>query len=116
MADIPVKQKIDQIRVNLERARWVFYKLPPDYIAVDIAGFRAFHFDGITPTWSSKVQVGKPFRKTPVFKSKIKYIVFNPTWTVPPTILEEDILPKIKKNPDYLRKMKMSFGPPGNSK
>jgi murein L,D-transpeptidase YcbB/YkuD len=106
--NIPVKQKIDQIRVNLERARWVFYKLPPDYIAVDIAGFRAYHFDGITPTWSSKVQVGKPFRKTPVFKSKIKYIVFNPTWTVPPTILGKDILPKIKKNPNYLRKMKIS--------
>jgi murein L,D-transpeptidase YcbB/YkuD len=106
--NIPVKARIDQIRVNLERARWVFHKLPPDFIAVDIAGFRAYHFEGINRTWSSKVQVGKPFRKTPVFKSKIKYIVFNPTWTVPPTILAKDILPKIKKNPGYLSKMKIS--------
>jgi len=106
--NIPVKKIIEQIRVNLERARWVFHKLPESYIAVDIAGFRAYHFDGITPSWSSKVQVGKPFRKTPVFKSKIKYIVFNPTWTVPPTILQKDILPKIKKNPDYLSEMKIS--------
>ena len=105
---IPVKQKIDQIRVNLERARWIFHKLPPDFIVVDIAGFRAYNYEGITPTWSSKVQVGKPFRKTPVFKSKIKYIVFNPTWTVPPTILQKDILPRIKKNPNYLSKMKIS--------
>ena len=75
---------------------------------VDIAGFRAYNVEGITPTWTSKVQVGKPFRKTPVFKSKIKYIVFNPTWTVPPTILQKDILPKIKKDPDYLAKMKIS--------
>ena len=94
--------------MNLERARWVFQKEPSDYVAVDIAGFRAYHFEGINPNWSSKVQVGKPFRKTPVFKSKIKYIVFNPTWTVPPTILENDILPKIKKNPSYLKKMKIS--------
>jgi murein L,D-transpeptidase YcbB/YkuD len=106
--NIPVKKKIDQIRVNLERARWVFHKLPPDFIAVDIAGFQAYDYRGDTITWSSKVQVGKPFRKTPVFKSKIKYIVFNPTWTVPPTILQNDILPKIKKNPDYLSKMKIS--------
>jgi murein L,D-transpeptidase YcbB/YkuD len=106
--NIPVKKKIEQIRVNLERARWVFHKLPPDYIVVDIAGFRAYRFEGITPTWASKVQVGNPFRKTPAFKSKIKYIVFNPTWTVPPTILEKDILPKIKKNPNYLRKMKIN--------
>ena len=103
-----VKQKIDQIRVNLERARWVFHKLPPDYIEVDIAGFQAYDIEGANINWTSKVQVGKPFRKTPVFKSKIKYIVFNPTWTVPPTILRKDILPKIKKNPGYLSKMKIS--------
>ena len=106
--NVTVKQKIDQIRVNLERARWVFHELPEDYVEVDIAGFRAYNIEGITPTWTSKVQVGKPYRKTPVFKSKIKYIVFNPTWTVPPTILQKDILPKIKKDPAYLSEMKIS--------
>ena len=106
--NITVKQKIGQIRVNLERARWVYHDLPETYIAVDIAGFQAYSFEGTNANWTSKVQVGKPFRKTPVFKSKIKYIVFNPTWTVPPTILQKDILPKIKKNPDYLTKMKIS--------
>jgi murein L,D-transpeptidase YcbB/YkuD len=94
--------------VNLERARWVFHKLPSDYISVDIAGYRAYDIEGVNINWSSRVQVGKPFRKTPVFKSKIKYIVFNPTWTLPPTILEEDILPKISEDPEYLRKMKIN--------
>lgn len=106
--NVTVKQKIDKIRVNLERARWVFHELPEEYIAVDIAGFQAYNFEGTNVNWTSKVQVGKPFRKTPVFKSKIKYIVFNPTWTVPPTILQKDILPKIKKDPGYLSKMKIS--------
>lgn len=106
--NVTVKQKIDQIRVNLERARWVFHELPEEYVVVDIAGFQAYNFQDLNVTWTSKVQVGKPFRKTPVFKSKIKYIVFNPTWTVPPTILQKDILPKIKKNPAYLSKMKIS--------
>jgi murein L,D-transpeptidase YcbB/YkuD len=106
--NVPVRQKINQIRVNLERARWIFHKLPQDFIAVDIAGFQVYEVEGTDIIWTSRVQVGKPFRKTPVFKSKIKYIVFNPTWTVPPTILQKDILPKVKKNPDYLRKMKIS--------
>ena len=106
--NITVKQRIDQIRVNLERARWVFHKLPEDFVLVDIAGFQAYNYEGDDVTWTSRVQVGKPFRKTPVFKSKIKYIVFNPTWTVPPTILEKDILPKIKKDPVYLKNKKIS--------
>jgi len=106
--NVPVRQKIDQIRVNLERARWVLHKLPPDFIVVDIAGFQIYDVEGTAIKWSSRVQVGKPFRKTPVFKSKIKYIVFNPTWTIPPTILKKDVLPKIKKNPDYLREMNIS--------
>ena len=106
--NITVKQRIDQIRVNLERARWVFHNLPEDFVVVDIAGFQAYNYEGSDVTWTSKVQVGKPFRKTPMFKSKIKYIVFNPTWTVPPTILKEDILPKIKKDPAYLKKMNIS--------
>jgi murein L,D-transpeptidase YcbB/YkuD len=106
--NVSARARVDQIRVNLERGRWVFHKLPRDFIAVDIAGFLAYRFEDLKRTWTSKVQVGKPFRATPVFKSKIKYIVFNPTWTVPPTILEKDILPKIKKNPGYLNKMKIS--------
>ena len=104
----PVKRKIDQIRVNLERFRWISRNIPEEFIVVDIAGFRAYHYRNYNIKWTSKVQVGKAFRKTPVFNSQIKYLVFNPTWTVPPTILREDIIPKIKKNPEYLQKKKIS--------
>ncbi|UCD88717.1 MAG: L,D-transpeptidase family protein [Desulfobacterales bacterium] len=106
--NVPVKRKIDQIRVNLERFRWISRNLPEEFIVVDIAGFRVYRYRNFNIEWTSKVQVGKFFRKTPVFNSRIKYLVFNPTWTVPPTILKEDIIPKIKKNPEYLRKMKIS--------
>jgi murein L,D-transpeptidase YcbB/YkuD len=106
--NVPVKRKIDQIRVNLERSRWISRNIPEEFIIVDIAGFRVYHYRNFNIQWTSKVQVGKAFRKTPVFNSQIKYLVFNPTWTVPPTILREDIIPKIKKNPEYLQKMKIS--------
>lgn len=104
--NVPVSRKIDQIRVNLERCRWFCRNRPDEFMIVDIAGFRMYHYQNFNIQWSSKVQVGRSFRKTPVFNSRIKYVVFNPTWILPPTILKEDILPKIKKNPDFLQKMK----------
>ncbi len=106
--NVPVKRKIDQIRVNLERSRWISHNIPDEFMIVDIAGFQIHHYQNFNIKWTSRVQVGKSFRKTPVFNSHIKYVVFNPTWTLPPTVLEEDILPKIKKNPDYLQKMKIN--------
>ena len=105
--NVPVKRKIDQIRVNLERCRWISRNIPEEFIIVDIAGFRMYHYHDLNIKWTSKVQVGKSFRKTPVFNSQIKYMVFNPTWTIPPTILREDILPKVKKDPNFLEKMKI---------
>ena len=102
--NVPVGQRIDQIRVNLERARWVLHELGGEFVLVDIAGFHAFLYQDGKVTWTSRVQVGKPYRNTPVLKSAMKYLEFNPTWTIPPGILSKDILPAMKKDPDYLKK------------
>ncbi|WLG48882.1 murein L,D-transpeptidase [Pseudomonas sp. FP1742] len=100
--NVSVEARIDQVRVNMERARWLLYKLQGTFVVVDIAGYKvAFYRDG-KPIWRSRVQVGKPFRSTPIFQSAITYVTFNPTWTVPPTILLKDMLPKIRDNPGYL--------------
>jgi murein L,D-transpeptidase YcbB/YkuD len=100
--NVPVDARIDQVRVNMERARWLLYKLQGTFVIVDIAGYKvALYRDG-KAIWRSRVQVGKPFRSTPVFQSEITYVTFNPTWTVPPTILVKDMLPKIQNNPGYL--------------
>jgi len=105
--NVPVQDRIDQIRVNLERARWVLHRLPDEYVLADIAGFRVIYSRDGNIIWQSRAQVGKPYRKTPVFRSRITYLDINPTWTVPPTILNQDILPRLKKDPDYLRKKDM---------
>ena len=102
--NVPVEARIDQLRVNLERARWVLNDLPQDFVITDIAGFRVMYFRGGELFWESRAQVGKSYRKTPVFRDSIRYVEFNPTWTVPPTILKKDILPKVKKDPGYLQK------------
>ena len=105
--NVPVEQRIDQIRVNLERIRWVYKELPEDYVIVDIAGFHVYLVQEDEIVWQARAQVGNPYRNTPVFRDTMKYLEFNPTWTVPPTILREDILPRLEQGPDYLAKRNM---------
>lgn len=105
--NVPVEGRIGQLRVNLDRARWVLHDLPQNFVMVDIAGFNVQYIRSGQVVWKTRAIVGKTYRKTPVFRSNIRYIIFNPIWTIPPTILREDILPKIKRDPEYLRNKNM---------
>ncbi|MBI2752113.1 MAG: L,D-transpeptidase family protein [Betaproteobacteria bacterium] len=105
--NVGVTRRIEQIRANLERLRWVAQDLAGDYLIVDIAGFSARLFRDGRLAWSSRTVVGRPYRKTPVFRATMQYIVLNPTWTVPPTILNEDVLPKLARDPAYLARNHM---------
>ncbi len=105
--NVPVEQRVDQIRANLERARWVLHDLPDTYLLVDIAGFRVTYTRDGEVVWQTRAQVGRPFRKTPVFRARMTYLEVNPTWTVPPTILKEDVLPEIKRDTAYLTEKNM---------
>jgi murein L,D-transpeptidase YcbB/YkuD len=102
--NVPVEQRIDQILVNLERSRWIIKPDEDTTVIVNIAGFKLYYSGPNNSSWETRVVVGKPYRESPVFESRIDKLIFNPSWIVPPTILKEDILPKVKKNPRYLRK------------
>ena len=105
--NIEVARRIEQIRVNLERLRWVAQDLKNDYLLVDIAGFSArLYLDGRI-AWSSRVVVGRPYRETPAFRATMRSVVLNPAWIVPPTILREDVLPEVVKDRRYLEKNEM---------
>lgn len=105
--NVPVEARVDQIRVNLERMRWVMHDLKRRFLLIDIAGFDAWYFENGKRVWSARVQVGRTYRKTPVFQDEIRFLEFNPTWTAPPTIIEEDLWPKLQKDPQYLSKHNM---------
>lgn len=100
--NVPASERVDQIRVNMDRVRWVFHDVPESYLLVDIAGFRARLVEDGRVVWESRAQVGRPFRMTPVFRAEMSYVVLNPTWTVPPRIFEEDILPEVRGDVGYL--------------
>ncbi len=105
--NIPVEARIDQIRANLERGRWVFRDVEDSFIIVNIAAFHLDLIENDEKTWTTNVQVGKPFHATPVFKSKVQYIEFNPTWTIPASITRNETLPAIRKDPNYLSRNNM---------
>ena len=100
--NVPVAARIEQLRANLERARWVFYEPESEFLVVNIAGFTLYHLRRGEVVWRTRVQVGRPYRQTPIFRAEMTYLVVNPTWTVPPTVFREDILPEVRRNPAYL--------------
>lgn len=99
--------RLNQLRVNLERFRWLSADIEPRSLLVDIAGGRVIYFRDGSPQWEARIQVGRDTRQTPSIKSTVTRITLNPTWTVPPTILREDKLPQIRKNLDYLAQHNM---------
>jgi hypothetical protein len=103
--NVPVEARIDQIRVNLERGRWVLHEIKGEFVLVDVAGFYVSYFREDEPIWTSRVVVGRDERETPIFRSQITYVVFNPTWTIPPGILVKDKLPELRRDAGALKRM-----------
>lgn len=100
---------INRLKVNMERFRWLPLKKPYKYIIVNIASFDLTMIEGADTLISMRAIVGKDYRKTPVFDALITYIVFSPDWTIPPTILKNDVIPQLLISPGYLEKKNMKL-------
>lgn len=97
--------RVRQIDVNLERWRWLPRNLGKHYVLVNIAGFTLRLVEHGQVTFSAPVIAGRSYRRTPVFSDRIRYLVFNPSWTVPERLAVEDKLPRIRRDPGYLKRM-----------
>ena len=95
------QERINTIKANLERIRWVENSLDDEYLIVNIAGYELYLYRDGKPAWRTNVVVGRQYSKTPVFKAQMHYIVVNPTWTVPRSIAR-GMIPKIQKDSQYL--------------
>lgn len=105
--NVPVDQRIQQIVVNMERCRWVPAKLNREYLAINIPDYKLFLFNKDSVVWSMNVVVGQAVHKTVIFNGDLKYVVFSPYWNVPPGILKNEVLPGIRRNPNYLAAHRM---------
>ncbi|WP_375171490.1 murein L,D-transpeptidase [Marinobacter sp.] len=103
---LPV-ERVRQIDDSLERWRWLPESLGDRFVLVNIAGYELKLIDRGAELLNQRVIVGRPYRQTPVFSDQIRYLVLNPTWTVPRKLMVEDQLPEIIRNPDYLQRLNM---------
>jgi murein L,D-transpeptidase YcbB/YkuD len=106
---VPAADRLAQIELNLERWRWLCRQLGDDHLLVNIPDFtlRAVR-DGV-PAFELRIVVGqtRPEWQTPVFNSRLSQIVFHPFWVVPRSIATREMLPKIKADPDYLKRQRL---------
>lgn len=96
------KRRKEQILANLERWKWFPKDMGEEYIVVNIPDYKLTLVRNYDTIRIHKVIVGRDERPTPVLSSNLNYVILNPTWTVPPTILKEDVIPAIAKNRNYL--------------
>ena len=99
--------ELRQLVVNLERWRWLPRDLPADRVWVNAANAQLVLYRGDRSVFTTRVVVGQPTWQTPEFETSIEALLFNPPWNVPPSIAEQEILPKLAHDPDYLARHHM---------
>ena len=101
------EHRIWQILLNMERWRWLPRVLGERYLMVNMAGFDLRVVEQDRVQLDMRVIIGTAYRSTPAFIGQLSYLVVNPEWNVPNTILREDIIPRQRENPDYLASQRM---------
>lgn len=102
--NVPVGERVKQIKANMERWRWLPTELEKNRIQVNIAAAVLTVFDGDQPVTSMKAVTGRPGDETPMLTSTIHSIVLNPPWNVPSSIADKELWPKERANPGYLKR------------
>jgi murein L,D-transpeptidase YcbB/YkuD len=107
--NVSAADRVAQIRVNLERARWVIGDLKDTFVLANLAAFKVYVIRDGRVVWETRAQVGKAGRQTPAFRADLRYLVFNPDWTVPPTILAKDVLDAMRKGQNAIAKKRLTI-------
>lgn len=97
-------EKFKTIAVNLDRYKQLPDSMPSRYIWVNIPSFYLEVRDTDTLVFKSRIVVGKPETRTPLLTSRITDMITYPQWTIPTSIIEKEVLPGVKKNPNYFEK------------
>ena len=100
--NVTVSKKIRQIRINMERWRWLPRKLGGRYVMVNMTGFELYIMENGSEILSMPVIIGKSYRSTPTFSGLISYMEYNPYWTIPKKLVLEDIIPRQLRDSTYL--------------
>lgn len=105
--NVSAAERARQIRLNLERWRWLPAELGRRHVLVNAANFELDLIEDGEEVFSSRVVVGKPFRRTPVFSDRITYVVLSPYWHVPHSLAIQDQIPLQRQDPGYFARVGM---------
>ncbi len=122
----PSADPIDTVIVNMERWRWLPRDLGNPHVIVNVPDFRLTLYDKDKLYWTTKIVAGKPNLATPMVSAEMKFITVNPTWNVPPSIIEKEYLPALQEDPQALERIGLKieqdadgivriFQPPGDN-
>ncbi|WP_373029092.1 murein L,D-transpeptidase [Sulfurovum sp.] len=107
--NVPIQKRIKQIRLNLDRIKWLNERNNKRHIMINIPAFTLFFEEDKALRLQMKVITGKRKNPTPVFSNTVQTIVLNPHWNVPKSIIQKELIPKILKNPNAMVKEKIEI-------
>jgi len=105
--NVPPDARAAQVRVNLERARWVLGGLRGDFLLVNLPAFKVYFIQDDRNVWENHIQISESVRPPPTFRAEMRAVVFNPEWILPPAVVSTEILPELKRGRNVLAAMKV---------
>jgi murein L,D-transpeptidase YcbB/YkuD len=105
--NVPLQKRIEQILINLDRMRWLPENQGSNYILANIPEFKIHVYDSSKEQFEMKTVVGKEGHSTVIFTGNLNQVVFAPYWNIPASIVKKEIIPGIKRNPNYLARHNM---------
>jgi murein L,D-transpeptidase YcbB/YkuD len=100
--NVSVKDRIEQMLINMERLKWMPNESNGTRLVANIPEFRLHVINGKKQQFNMKIVVGKTRHNTVIFTDSMEYIVLSPYWNVPPSIVQKEILPAMRRNSNYL--------------
>ena len=108
--NVPAEQRVQQLLINMDRMRWLPNTPASDnLIVVNIPEYMLHMYEGKNKVWDMVVVVGKAGHNTMMFNGDLNQVVFSPYWNVPPSIVKNEILPAMERNPNYLASQNMEI-------
>jgi len=107
--NVPIEKRIEQIRLNLDRIKWLHERNAKRHIIINIPAFTFFFEEDRALRLQMKVITGTRKNPTPIFSNIVRTIVLNPHWNVPKSIIQKEMIPKIFRNPNAMAKEKIEI-------
>lgn len=106
---IPLSERVDQIKLNIERSKWIPDSIAGDFLFINIPEYKLFVYNNNKLQWTCDVVVGTDSTATVVFNDYMEMIVFSPYWNLPKSIIENETVPKIIADRNYLESHNMEI-------